>query len=370
MHQRAFRWAGLLLAALAGDIRAEVSGPAAFGKTAEGAMVDLFTLKNKNGVVAKLITLGATVTELHVPDKNGKLADVVLGFESVKEYESPANQHFGCTTGRVANRIGNARFTLDGKEYKLAANNGVHHLHGGVKRNLARVVWQAEPVKGDNAVRFRYTSPDGEEGYPGMVQLTVTYTLTDKNELRIDYLATTDKATPLNLTNHSYFNLAGAGAKTVLEHELTVNADRYTPTDEGLIPTGKLEPVAGTPLDFRKPAVVRPRVEQLLKTPAIGLDHNFILNKPDLQTPAAKLREPGSGRVLTAYTDQPGIQVYSGNFLKGQTGKGGMTYPQRSAICLETQHFPDAVNRPNFPSIILKPGQTYKQTCIYAFSTE
>jgi aldose 1-epimerase len=370
------RWYGiaggclLLVGALGGGVRAEE--PVAFGKTAGGAMVDALTLKNKNGMVAKLITLGATLTELHVPDKNGKLADVVLGFDNVAGYESDANQHFGCTTGRVANRIAKARFTLDGKEYQLAVNNGPNHLHGGTKRNLGKVVWKAEPVKSDGGqgVRFSYTSPDGEEGYPGTLQITVTYTLTDKNELRIDYTATTDKATPVNLTNHSYFNLSGAGTPTVLDHELTLNAAKYTPTDEGLIPTGKIEPVAGTPLDFTKPAVIRPRVEQLLKTPAIGIDHNFVLNKTDVKTAAAKVRDPASGRTLTVYTDQPAIQVYSGNFLKGQTGKGGKTYPIRSALCLETQHFPDSVNRPEFPSTILKPGQTYRQTCIYAFSSE
>lgn len=361
-------WLAGLALALAGTARAEVSGPAVFGKTAEGAMVESFTIKNKQGMTVKLISLGATVAELHVPDKQGKLADVVLGFDDVAGYESGANQHFGCTTGRVANRIALGKFTLDGKQYQLAVNNGVNHLHGGTKRNLAKIVWQAEKVP--EGVRFRYTSPDGEESYPGNLKIAVTYTLTDQNALRIDYEASTDQATPVNLTNHSYFNLAGAGVPTVLDHELTIHADQYTPTDEGLIPTGKIEPVAGTPVDFRKPAVIRSRVEQLMKTPAIGLDHNFVIRKADLKTPAAALRDPASGRTLTVFTDQPGVQVYSGNFLKGQTGKGGKTYPQRSALCLETQHFPDAVNRPNFPSIIVKPGQPYKHTCIYAFTAQ
>jgi aldose 1-epimerase len=351
---------------------AEVTGPAPFGKTADGTPVEVYTLKNKNGMIAKVMTLGATLTELHVPDKAGKTADVVFGFDNVAGYESGDNQHFGCTTGRVCNRIAKARFTLDGKEYQLAANNGPNHLHGGTKRNLGKVVWKAEKVKGSvPAVRFTYTSPDGEEGYPGKLDVSVTYTLTDQNELRIDYTATTDKATPVNLTNHSYLNLSGHGADTVLDHELMVAADSYTPTDDTLIPTGKIAPVAGTPLDFTKAKRVGDGVEALLKTPAMGVDHNFVLRKREEQpTLAAKLRDPKSGRTMTVLTTQPGVQVYSGNFLKGQKGKGGAVYKQRSGICLETQHFPDSVNQPAFPSIILKPGQTYKQTCIYAFAAE
>lgn len=359
---------------------AEVAGPADFGKTKDGTAVEAYTLKNKNGMTARLITLGATLTELHVPDKNGKTADVVLGFDDVAGYQSDRNGFFGCTTGRVANRIANARFTLDGKEYTLAANNGKNHLHGGTRRSLDKVVWKAEVLPklgegkggkgGGSAVRFSYTSPDGEEGYPGKLDLAVTYTLTDQNELRLDYQATTDKATPVNLTNHTYFNLGGAGSDSVLEHELMIAADRYTPTDEGLIPTGKLEPVAGTPLDFRKPTRIGPRVEALLKTPGLGLDHNFVLNSTDLKVPAARLRDPATGRTLTVYTDQPGVQLYTGNHLRGQAGKAGKGYKQRSALCLETQHFPDSVNQPAFPAVVLKPGQTYKQTAIFAFAAD
>jgi aldose 1-epimerase len=346
--------------------------PAPFGKTADGTPVEVFTLKNANGMVAKIMTLGATLIELEVPDKKGKLADVVLGFDNVAGYQSDDNQYFGCTTGRVANRIAKGKFTLDGKDYTLAVNNGPNHLHGGTKKSLDKVVWKGEFAKSmiGSAVRFTYTSPDGEESYPGKLDISVIYALTDKNELRIEYSATTDKATPVNLTNHSYFNLAGAGADTILDHELTVNADRYTPTDENLIPTGKIAPVKGTPLDFTKPAKIGERIEQLTKTASLGYDHNYVLNGKDPKTPAAKLRDPASGRALTVYTDQPGIQVYSGNFLKGPKGKGGKVYKHRGAICLETDHYPDSVNHPEFPSIILKPGQTYKHVCIYAFEAE
>ncbi len=360
-------WSLCLMTSLAA---ADVSGPTDFGKTAEGMPVEVYTLKNANGVVAKLMTLGATLTELHAPDKKGKLADVVLGFDDVAGYQSERNQYFGCTTGRVANRIAKGKFTLDGKDYQLAVNNDVNHLHGGAKRSLDKVIWKAEALKDKSAVRFTYTSPDGEENYPGKLDLAVTYTLTDKNELRIEYSATTDKATPVNLTNHSYFNLAGAGSDTILDHELTVAADKVTPTDETLIPTGKIAPVAGTPLDFAKPMKIGARIDGLTKTPYLGYDHNYVLNKADVKEVAAKVKEPTSGRTLTVYTDQPAIQVYSGNFLKGQTGKGGKTYKHRGALCLETQHFPDAVNHPEFASIVLKPGQTYKHTCIYVFGVE
>jgi aldose 1-epimerase len=324
-------------------------------------------------MTAKVITYGATLTELHVPDKKGQTADVVLGLDDMAGYQSDANQFFGCTTGRVCNRIARGKFTLDGKEYTLAVNNGKNHLHGGTKRSLDKVVWKAkaEPEKGGTAcVAFTYESPDGEEGYPGKLNLRVVYCLTDKNELRIAYHASTDKATPVNLTNHSYFNLAGAGAASVLDHELTIAADKYTPADDTLIPTGKIEPVAGTPLDFTKPAKIGARIEMLTKTPYLGYDHNYVLNKADLKEPAVRLLDPSSGRRMTVYTDQPGVQFYSGNFLKGSKGKGGKTYAHRSALCLETQHFPDSVNHPEFPSTILKPGQEYKHVTIFAFSAE
>ncbi len=360
---------------LAGRAAAEVKGPDPFGKVEEGKPVQTFTLKNKGGMVARVMTLGATLVDLQIPEKEGKLVNVVLGFDKAEDYETDRNQYFGCTTGRVANRIAKGRFTLEGKEYHLAINNGPNHLHGGTKRALAKVLWEfsnlVEQGPDGSAVTFRYVSPDGEEGYPGTVRLYVTYALSDKNELRIKYEATTDKATPLSLTNHSYFNLAGAGTPTVLDHTLMVAADEYTPVDAELIPTGKVEPVAGTPLDFREPRRIGERIEELIKTPTIGYDHNYILRKREAEpTLAAVLRDPGSGRKMTVLTTQPAIQVYSGNFLQGQAGRAGETYPKRSALCLETHHVPNAVNEPAFPSIILRPGQTYRHTCIYAFANE
>lgn len=350
----------------------DFEGPVPFGKTASGEKVEMYTLKNDNDMVAKFITRGATLVELQTPDINSRRANVVLGFDDVAGYESDANQYFGCTTGRVANRIAKGKFTLEGKEYKLAVNNEPNHLHGGVKRSLDKVVWSAEQVKSKHgpSIRFSYKSPDGEEGYPGTLDITVTYTLTDANELRIEYSAKTDKATPVNITNHSYFNLAGAGAETVLDHQLFVNADQYTPVDDTLIPTGKLAEVKGTQLDFSELRPMRKSAEALAKTATIGLDHNFVIKdrqkgKPTL---AARLYDSSTGRMLTVFTDQPGVQVYTGNFLKGQKGKDGKTYKQRSAVCLETQNFPDAINQPGFPSPVLRPGETYRHTCIYAFS--
>lgn len=359
---------GMLSLAAAAGVAAE---PEPFGKTRDGQPVHRFTLKNASGVVARLITRGATLTELHVPDKNGKTADVVLGFDTVAGYESRDNQYFGCTVGRVCNRIAKGRFTLNGKTYQLALNDGPNHLHGGAERSWDKVVWTGRYVetKHGPGVRFDYTSPEGEEGYPGTVKATVVYALNDKNELRIDFQAVTDAPTPVNMTNHSYFNLQGAGAPTVLDHVLTIDADYYTPTDETLIPTGEIAPVAGTPLDFREPHRIGERIEPLIASPAMGYDHNFVLNGQSGELRfAARLRDPKSGRVLEVFTTQPGLQFYSGNFLFGQKGKGGKTYAKRSAVCLETQHFPDSPNHPNFPTIILKPGQTYHEVCVYKFS--
>ncbi len=363
----------IFLAALgaADPARADVAGPKPFGKTTEGVMIEEYILSNKNGVVVRLITRGAAIAELHVPDKSGKLADVVLGFDNVADYESDKNQYFGCTTGRYANRIAKGKFTIDGNTYQVATNNGPNHLHGGITRSLDKVAWKAETLPKDNAVRFSYSSPDGEEGYPGKLDLTVTYTLTDKNEVRIDYTATTNKATPVNLTNHSYFNLSGAGTPSVLEHELTLDAKEVTPADDTLIPTGKLDAVAGTPLDFTKATKLGARIAALIATQYKGYDHNFVLSKREATpTFAAKLRDPNSGRVMTVLTTQPGIQVYTGNYLMGQQGKGGKAFPKQSAVCLETHHFPDAINQKGFPDVILRPGATYRQTCIYAFSAE
>jgi aldose 1-epimerase len=352
---------------------AEVSGPHPFGATAEGVPVESFTLVG-NKVTVKVISRGATITEIQAPDRTGKLADVVLGFENVAGYESVDNQYFGCTTGRVCNRIAKGQFTLDGQIFQLALNdNNVNHLHGGSKRNLDKLVWAGEKVVTPQGagVRFKVVSPDGDEGYPGNLTVTVTYVLSDQDALWIEYGASTDKNTPVNLTNHTYFNLAGAGEPSVLDHELQISAAEYTPVDATLIPTGKIESVVGTPLDFQQPTKIGARIEQLVGTATKGYDHNFVLTKrQELPTFAAKLKDPMSGRVLSVFTTQPGMQVYSGNFLASQPGKGGKVYAPRSAVCLETQHFPDSVNQPTFPSIVIKPNQPYKQTTVFAFSAE
>ena len=363
----------LLLFGLNAPSMADVSGPASFGETKEGKSVQVYTLTNDKGMSAKISTLGATLVELHVPDKNGKTADVVLGFDDAAGYQGEGNQYFGCTTGRVCNRIAKGRFTLDGKEYELAVNNGPNHLHGGTKRSLDKVIWKAAPVKprtGGSGLRLTCTSKDGEEGYPGTLKVTVTYVLTDSNVLRINYGATTDKPTPVNLTNHSYFNLGGAGSETVLNHLLKIAASNYTPTDETLIPTGKIAPVKGKPIDFTKMTKVGARIARLDEAPETGYDHNFVIDREEGEklALAAALHDPKSGRTLTIRTTEPGIQLYTGNFLKGQSGKGGKTYPRRSAICLETQHHPDSINRPEFPSIVLKPGEKFRSTTTYTFT--
>jgi aldose 1-epimerase len=343
-----------------------------FGKTADGTPVKQYTLTNSKGVIVKLISRGATLAEWHVPGKN-EVADVVFGFDDIAGYESPANGYFGCTTGRVANRIAKGKFTIDGKEYSVPVNDGPNALHGGVKRSLDKVVWNGEPFENESGqgVVFTYTSPDGEEGYPGNLAIKVTYTLTDKNEVRIDYEATTDKPTPVNLTNHTYFNLAGAGAPTINDHELMIAAERYTPVDETLIPTGEIAPVTGTPLDFRQFHKIGERVEQLNDKPGKGYDHNFVLNNQDGDLAlAAVVREPKSGRVLRVFTTEPGVQFYGGNFLNGAAGKGGKKYNHRSGLCLETQHYPDSVNQPSFPSVVLRPGEKYTHTCVYQITAE
>jgi aldose 1-epimerase len=344
-----------------------------FGKTADGVPVKQYTLTNANGVIVKLLSRGATLAEWHVPDKNGKMADVVFGFDDVAGYESEDNGYFGATAGRVANRIKGGKFKIDGKEYQVPKNDGPNALHGGLKRSFDKVVWDGKPFKNADGegVEFSYVSKDGEEGYPGTLKAKVTYTLTDKDELKIDYVATTDKATPINLTNHAYFNLSGAGAPTILDHELRIAADHYTPVDETLIPTGEIAPVEGTPLDFREFHKIGERVDQLNDKPGKGYDHNFALNNDDGKLAlAAEVREPKSGRVLKVFTTEPGIQFYGGNFLNGVKGKGGKPYAYRSGLCLETQHFPDSVNQPNFPEAVLRPGETYRHTCIYQITAE
>jgi aldose 1-epimerase len=340
-----------------------------WGKLPDGTAVKLYTLTNRKGMVAKITSYGAILTELHVPDRNGKAENIVLGFDNLDQYLK-GHPGFGATIGRVANRIANARFTLDGLEYKLAANNGPHHLHGGSK-GFDKVVWEAQPVQTSGpevAIQFNYLSKDGEENYPGNLSVTVVYTLTDDNELRIDYTAKTDKATPVNLTNHSYFNLAGSG--DVLGHELMLAADRYTPVDDGLIPTGEIASVNGTALDFTKPMVIGARLEQLKPKPG-GYDHNYVLNGGGRSLAlAARVQEPKTGRVMEVHTTEPGMQLYTANFLDGKlSGVGGAVYKKHSGLCLETQHFPDSVNHPNFPSMILRPDQTYRTTTVFKFKT-
>ena len=330
-----------------------------------------FTAKNSNGLVAKWISRGATLVELHVPDRNGQFADVVLGFDDEAGYASGDNQHFGCTTGRYANRISQGKFTLDGVEYQLAINNGPNHLHGGPNEGLDKVQWNGEQLPDGNGVRFTYTSPDGQESFPGTLQLAVTYTLTDDDTIHIEYEATTDKPTIINLTNHSYFNLKGHGEGDVLDHVVWLDADRYTPTDETSIPIGELADVTDTPFDFRTPTAIGARFSEVRATPANGYDHNYVLNGEVGEVrKIAEVSDPTSGRVLTVETDQPGVQLYTGNFLAGQTCKAGKTYPGNSAFCLETQHFPDSPNKPNFPSTVLRPGETYRHVCVYGFGVE
>ncbi len=345
---------------------------AKYGATQEGTVIDVYTLTNKNGMVAKVITYGALLTELHVPDRNGKLADVALGFSKLEQYMGD-HPYFGATIGRVGNRIGKATFSLNGKTYTLAANNGPNHLHGGLK-GFDKRVWKAQPVQatGGAAVKFTYVSPDGEEGYPGTLTASVTYTLTDKNELRLDYVANTDQPTPVNLTNHTYFNLAGEGVGDIKGHELTLLADKFTPVDDTLIPTGEIAPVKGTVMDFLRPTAIGARIEQVPGPAPVGYDHNYVLSSGGgVLALAATVKEPTSGRIMDVLTTEPGIQFYSGNFLDGTlTGKAGVKYQKHTGFCLETQHFPDSVNRANFPPTILQPDKTYKTTTVYRFSAK
>ncbi len=342
-----------------------------FGTTSEGEETTLYTLTNANGMQVQITNYGATITSVLVPDREGELGDVVLGFDSMEGYQSPeyvkSGPYFGAIVGRYGNRIAKGQFTVNGEEYQLATNNGENHLHGGDK-GFDKVMWQAEPVQGENALRLTYVSPDGEEGYPGTLTSTVTYTLTNDNEIRIDYQATTDKATPVNLTNHSYFNLAAGEAEDALGHVVTINADKYTVVDESLIPTGELRDVEGTVMDFTSPQTIGARVKQV---EGGGYDHNYVLNNTDDSLEkAATVYEPTSGRVMEVFTTEPGIQFYSGNFLDGTiTGSGNKVYKQHYGFALETQHFPDSPNQPEFPSTILEPGNTYETTTVYKFST-
>lgn len=336
--------------------------------TFEGQDVMQYTLTNAAGMVVKLINYGGTITNILVPDAAGNFEDVVLGFDSLAGYMSKENPFFGCITGRYANRIAKGRFTLDGKEYQLPINNNGNTLHGGIN-GFNRKFWTAEKLAGDSSIRFSYTSKDGEEGFPGNCTSHVVYTLTPNNELKIDYTATTDKATPINLTNHSYFNLSAGKDSTILSHEIFIHADRYVAVDNNLIPTGELLPVKGTSMDFNVPVAIG---TDIAKVPG-GYDHTFVLNKKNASQPelAVTLRHPGSGRYMEVFTSEPGVQFYSGNFLNGAfAGKKGVKYVQHGGLCLETQHFPDSPNQPNFPNTILRPGETYKHLTIYKFSTK
>ena len=339
-----------------------------FGKTPSGKRVDLFTLTNSQGLCAKITNYGTIITELRVPDRQDRLGNIVLGFDNLRQYLVGNPSYLGCTVGRVANRTAKGLFQLDGKKYKLAVNNGPHHLHGGA-RGFDKVLWASEIVKGkEPAVAFTYLSRDGEEGYPGNLDVTVLMTLTSGDELRIDYTASSDRATPVNLTNHSYFNLAGGG--NVLGHDLKLAAKAYIPVDATSIPTGKQVPVAGTPFDFTKRKTIGRDLAGLTGKP-IGYDHNFVLKGGGQRLAAcATVYERTFGRVLEVRTTEPGVQVYTGNWLDGtQCGHGGIYYTQHSGLCLETQHFPDSLHHPRFPSIILRPGQTYTQTTTYKFTT-
>ena len=345
----------------------------AFGRTPDGRQVRLYSLRNANGMTAGIINYGAIVVSLTAPDKDGNLGDIVLGYDNLQDYikETP---YFGAIVGRYGNRIGKGRFILDGKQYTLATNNDENHLHGGIK-GFDKVVWADEPLWRPDGVgvKLSYLSKDGEEGYPGNLKATVIYVLTNKNELRVEYEATTDKATPVNLTHHGYFNLTEC-RRDILGHELMLKADRYTPVDAGLIPTGQLASVEGTPMDFRTSTAIGDRIDndhEQLKFGG-GYDHNWVLTKrAGAMTMAAKVYEPTTGRVMEVWTTEPGIQFYAGNFLDGTlTGKGDTVYQHRYGFCLETQHYPDSPNKANFPSTILRPGDTYETTTIYRFSAK
>lgn len=345
-----------------------------FGKTADGKAVEIYTLENSKGASTQIITYGGTVVSLKVPDKSGTFGDIVLGFDSVGDYEKQTS-YIGALIGRYGNRIAKGRFSLNGKEYDLAVNNGVNHLHGGLK-GYDKVVWTAKPFvnKFGANLQLTYLSKDSEEGYPGNLNIKVIYTLTEKNELKIVYSATTDKDTVVNLTQHSYFNLAGAGNGDILSHQLLINADKFTPTDDGSIPTGELRSVKGTPFDFTKLTTIGDRINQddeQLKF-GNGYDHNWVLNKKGKELSlAATAFETSSGRVMEVWTTEPGVQFYAGNYLDGTIpGKNGQTYPRRTGFCLETQHFPDSPNKPAFPTTVLKKGKVYSQTTIYRFSTK
>jgi aldose 1-epimerase len=347
---------------------------ASFGTAPDSTPVDVYTLTNAHGIRARILTYGGIVQTLETPDRAGKLDDVVLGFDDMQGYVK-SSPYFGAIVGRYGNRIAGGRFTLDGKTYKLAINNGPNALHGGIK-GFDKVVWTAQEFKSDSGVGvvLTHTSPDGDEGYPGTLKAKVTYTLTDRDELAIDYEATTDKATPVNLTNHSYWNLAGDGTRDILGHVLTIESSAIVPVDSTLIPTGKLMPVEGTPFDFRKPTPIGARIEDAHQQIHFGkgYDHTFVLDgtRQGGLAHAAHVTEPTTGRTLDIYTTEPGVQFYTGNFLDGSfAGKRGRVYARRFGLALETHHYPDSPNQPSFPPVILRPGETYRSRTVLRFGT-
>jgi aldose 1-epimerase len=356
--------------------------PAVFGHLPDGRQVDVYQFTNANGIELRVINYGGIIVSLKTPNLEGEFDDIVLGFDSLDSYLSEtyrnANPYFGAIIGRYGNRIAGGQFSLNGETYSLATNDGSNHLHGG-DQGFDKVLWQAEPFESEagSGLVLRYTSEDGEEGYPGRLETEVTYTLTDNDELRVDYRAVTDKATPVNLTQHSYFNLKGEGSDTILDHRLMINASEFTPVNDTLIPTGEIRAVEGTPFDFTEATPIGERIEQDNEQLAVGggYDHNFVLDRDNAASDelvlAAKVWEPQSGRLVEVSTTEPGIQFYSGNFLDGSlTGKQGQAYEQRSGFALETQHYPDSPNQEAFPSTILAPGETYRSRTVYRFATQ
>ncbi len=343
-----------------------------FGTLPDGQTADYYTLRNKNGMEIKITNYGGIITHLMAPDKNGTFEDVVLGYDSLGGYLK-ASPYFGALVGRYGNRIGKAKFTLEGKTYSLLANNGPNSLHGG-KVGFDKVIWKAELIDNDSALKLSYISKDGEEGFPGTLNTEVVYRLTDNNELEIEYTATTDKPTIVNLTNHTYFNLTG-GKRDILGHQVSINADKFVPVDNTLIPTGTLQDVKGTPFDFLQPTEIGSRIDdpkdEQIKFGG-GYDHCWVLNESgDSLRLASTAYEPTSGRYMETFTTEPGVQFYTGNFLNGSiTGKNGVVYGKRSGFCFETEHFPDSPNQPSFPSVVLRPGETYKTKTVYKFSTK
>lgn len=342
--------------------------------TKDGRPVILYTLKNSHGVEVRAMNYGGIIQAIRVPDRKGNFDDVVLGHDTAEGY-MPNPPYLGAIVGRYANRIANGTFTLDGKTYNLPKNDGPNTLHGGTTRTFDKVMWESQPLKDKNGVQFEFLSKDGDEGFPGNLKMKVTYVLTDSNELVIDYEATTDKATPINVSQHSYFNLKGEGNGDILDHEVMLNADKFTPVDKNLIPTGELRPVKGTPFDFTKPTNIGSRIDENYEQLVLGhgYDHNFIINRKSGEgmTLAARVYEPTTGRVLEVLTTQPAVQFYTGNFLDGTvTGKEGHVYKRRFGFCLETQHYPDSPNHPDFPNTILKPGETFHQKTMFKFSVK